>query len=160
MQRGKTREVASTHAPLMAHVSNIRHGCGPHYPTPRQSKVTRQSNIEPKPQRNHLPHPLSLLLCPGLQRPCACLTFSLLGASTRTSQTVDTQRLTQIVQRLTELLRDVERIRASTLMVKEIVLRSERHELREIAFASPVGVMTMRIWIMRVVCKGVSWTGH
>ena len=87
------------------------------------------------------------------------MTFSLLETSTRGSQAVDTQRLTQIVQRLTELLRYVERIRASTLVVKEIVLRGERHEFREIAFTSPVGVIAMRIWML-VVGKGVSWAGH
>lgn len=121
-------------------------------------EATRHSNIETEPQRNHLPHPLSLLLCPCLQRLCTCMAFSLLETSTRGPQTVDTQ-LTQIVQRLSELLRDVERIRASTLMVKEIVLRGECHELREIAFTSPVGIMALRIRIV-VVCKGISWTGH
>lgn len=116
------------------------------------------SNIETKPQRNHLPHPLSLLLGPRLQHFDTRLTFGLFKASTGASQPVDTQRLAQIIERLSKLLRDIQRIRASTLMIKEVVLRGERHELREVAFTRSVGIMTERMRM--VVSKGVAWTGN
>lgn len=40
-------------------------------------------------------------------------------------------------------------------MVKEVVLRRERHELREVAFARSVG-MAMRVWMVGVGGKRVA----
>lgn len=89
----------------------------------KYGRVAR-SHVQTEPQRNHLPHPLPLFFGPRLECLCACLAFGLFGAPTRAAEW-----LAQVVERLPELLGDIERVRAPTLVVKEVVLCREGDEL-------------------------------